>query len=89
MFQYLENLRRKPEAQRRKSIFLISLSVTLVILAVWLGITIMRVRTMDFSLKDDPSRADVPSLSDTFSEFGSRMKNIFNSGDTYVAPTNQ
>jgi hypothetical protein len=86
MFHYLEQLRKKPEAERRKSAFLVSLSVTLIIAVVWSAVLVVRIHHMDFSLQKDPRADSVPSLSDTFSAFGERIQSIFSSGQTYEAP---
>ncbi len=83
MFQYLEQLRKKPEGQRRKAVLLISLCVTLLIALIW-GVTLwLRIGSTDFSFQDQAPKTDVPSLGQTFSNFMDQIGNIISGGTTY------
>jgi hypothetical protein len=86
MFQYLEQLRKKPEGERRKAVLLISLCVTLLIALVW-GVTLwLRIGNTDFSFQDTTPKNDVPSLGQTFSNFMDQIGNIIG-GDTKYEST--
>ena len=75
MLTYLENLRKKPESERRKAVLSISVGVTLVIALIW-GVTLsFRIGETDFSLKKD--ERNIPSLKETFSGFFDQVGNIF------------
>ncbi len=87
MLTYLEKLRRKPEAEKRKSVFLISLCVTLAVALIWAVVLSIRIARTDFSMKEDPNKRVVPSLSETFSSFGDRLNQIFSPDNTYQAST--
>lgn len=76
MFSYLEQLRKKPEHARRKSVFLISLSVTFIILVIWGVSLFFRISTTDFSFNANNLESKVPSLKDTFSHFVSQIGNM-------------
>ncbi len=77
MFQYLENLRKKPEPQRRKAVFLVSLYITLAIAVVWGIATSIRVSQTDFSFDTSDIDKKMPTLGETFSGIGDRMRQIF------------
>lgn len=69
MFKYIENLRKKPEPERKRAVLWLSVWVTLFIAIVWGVFMAMRVSTTDFSLKPDPVENDAPNLTDTFTNF--------------------
>ncbi|MEN9621748.1 MAG: hypothetical protein RLZZ67_182 [Candidatus Parcubacteria bacterium] len=79
MFQYLENLRKKPEKERRKAVFLISLYITLAIAIVWMIVTSIRVVHTDFSFDTKAVDKSMPSLGDTFNNFKERLGSIMDS----------
>ena len=82
MLQYLENLRKKPEAERRKAVFLMSLLITLVIAIVWGILTSIRVAHTDFSFDTSGIDEKIPSLGDTFNNLVDRMGQVFNSSSS-------
>lgn len=79
MFKYLEKLRSKPEGERRKAIFFISLGVTLAIAVIW-GIGLfLKLGSTDFSFKADKEGVPKqPSITETFSSFVSQLGDILN-----------
>jgi len=79
MFQYFENLRKKPEAHRRKAVFLISLYSTLVIAIIWAILTSVRVAHMDFSFDTSDLHKKIPTIGETFKNLVNRMGDVFNS----------
>lgn len=85
MFQYLENLRKKPESHRRKTVFLLSLYITIFIAIIWAIVTSVRVARMDFSFDPSSALKKVPSLSDTFSNAINIMSGVMSRD---VIPTN-
>ncbi len=88
MFQYFENLRKKPEGERRRVVLVISLSITLIIAAIWATTLALRIKSTDFSLNGKVSEKDSPGLRETFSNFFQGMKEVIDNGDTiYVAST--
>lgn len=81
MLDYIERLRNLPEPQRRKKAFFIALSVTVGIAVVWGVVITLRIGATDFRFRDEfPGKDATPSLGQTFSNFGDRMKEIFNRG---------
>lgn len=89
MFQYLEKLRRKPEAERRKTVLLISLGVTLIIALVWAVTLSFRLKGADFSIEDQnksKTSNETPSLKETFSGFMDQVGDIINRSSTYENP---
>jgi len=79
MFDYIDKLRKKPEPERKKSIILISLGITLVIAIIW-GIAFgMRISSTSFAFNTDKIKSDVPSLVDTFSNFFNQINSITSS----------
>lgn len=79
MFNYFERLRKLPEPERRRKAFSIALFVTLAIAVVWGGALAWRISGTDFSFKDEfPGKGAVPSFSETLSNFGDRVGEIFN-----------
>lgn len=86
MFKYLENLRKKPEPERRKAVIFISVSITLVILIVW-GIALgVRVGHTDFSFDVSPDW-EMPSLKETFSNFVDQINGLVDNDATYESGT--
>jgi hypothetical protein len=79
MFQYFENLRKKPEQERRRAVFMISLYITLAIAVVWVIITSIRVVHTDFSFDTKAVDKNMPSLGETFNKFKDRLGNIVDS----------
>ena len=77
MFQYIENLRKKPEPERRKAVFLVSLYITLFIAIVWAIVTSIRVSETDFSFDTSEIDKKVPTLGESFSNFADRMGQVF------------
>jgi len=75
MLDYLENLRNRPEAERRKAVLKISLFITLGIALIWGVAMYMKVSRMDFSTGEKVD--SVPSLTDTFSNIKGTFKDIF------------
>ncbi|MBI5134030.1 MAG: hypothetical protein HZA81_01430 [Candidatus Taylorbacteria bacterium] len=69
MLDYLENLRRKPEPERKKAIFRISFSVTLAVLAVWGAYISLRVSRTDFAFDASKVGYEAPDLRSAFSDF--------------------
>jgi hypothetical protein len=69
-------LRKKSEPERRRAILFISFFITVAVAVIWAVITVVRIEHMDFSIPKN-SGSDVPSLSDTFSGFADRMKDIW------------
>ncbi len=69
MLRYIENLRAKPESERRKAVLWISVSITGAIALAWIVSLAMRMNAGDFSFKRAPDAAAGPSLSETFSTF--------------------
>ncbi|HEY0908561.1 MAG TPA: hypothetical protein VGE35_04435 [Candidatus Paceibacterota bacterium] len=86
MLQYFENLRRQPEAVRRKAAFRISLYSTLGIAVVWIIATslIYYASTESVSGTKTAGRRDVPTLSQTFGGLVDRVSDIFTT--SFVAP---
>lgn len=77
LFTYFDNLRKKPEAERRKIVFRISLCITLCIALVW-GVTLsFRITHTDFSFAAPHFTEEGPGISETFSEIFGRMKSAF------------
>lgn len=76
MFQYLENLRKKPEDERRKTVFMISLYITLAIAVFWVIITSIRFVQTDFSFDTTAVDSTLPSLGETFNTFKERIGEI-------------
>ncbi|MDO8579651.1 MAG: hypothetical protein Q7R72_02145 [bacterium] len=91
MFQYLEKLRKKPEGERRKTVLLISLGVTLIIALIWIITITSRIGSTNFSLEDETGNEKigekVPSLTETFSNFMDQVGNIINNSTTYDSAT--
>ena len=87
MLQYLENLRKKPEAQRRKAVFLLSLYITLVIAIVWAILTSIRVSQTNFSFDTSGIDNKVPTIGDTFNKFIDRLGQVIETkpASTYEA----
>ena len=87
MFKYLEKLRKKPEGERRKTVLLISLGITLTIALVWVISVSFRIGGTDFSFKnkdsDKVSDDKIPSLSETFSNFMDQVGDIMQNSTTY------
>jgi hypothetical protein len=82
MLHYLENLRKKPEADRRKAIFMVSLSTTLIIAIIWIIITSIRIAHTDFSFDTSGIDTRVPSIGETFNKFVDRMGQVFNNASS-------
>ena len=76
MFDYIEKLRKKPEAEKRKAALLISICVTLVIALIWGGMFAMRISSEGFSNAAGSSSGDAPSLGQSFSNFTDQVKGI-------------
>lgn len=57
MFEYIDKLRKKPEAQRRKFVLAVSLSVFFVMLALWGVSLVVKIRGGDFGLIEEGSSA--------------------------------
>ncbi len=85
MLNYLENLRKRPEAERRRKVFTISLLITLIIASIWGVSLFIYKKGMPVAKEGTPS--NIPSLSDTFSAFGSQIQKIFQNSDTYQSET--
>jgi len=83
MFQYLEKLRNKPEGERKKSVLLISLLVTLFIFLVWAATLSFRIGKTDFTFDSETNDKKMPSLVETFSGFIDQVGEIINDGTTY------
>jgi hypothetical protein len=86
MFQYLEKLRRKPEAERKKIVLLMSLCITFIIALIWVTTLSFRVGETDFSIKKEATNKEVPSLKETFSNFIDQVGGIINSDTKYENP---
>lgn len=78
MLEYLENLRKKPEAERRKSVFVISFSLTFIIALIWLGSLFVQNKVKTSTLNMEVVSRTMPSIKDTFTGFFDTIKNIFN-----------
>ncbi|HEU0081200.1 MAG TPA: hypothetical protein VFQ72_04265 [Candidatus Paceibacterota bacterium] len=73
MIGYIENLRKRPEPERRRAVLWISLSITGAIALVW-GIALaMRISAGEFPPKSD-SASDAPSVGETISTFFDQIK---------------
>ena len=89
MFQYLEKLRNKPEGERRKTVLIISVGITLLIALVWSFTFYMSIDGTDFSLKEktvsenNKNIEKTPSLSETLSNFMNQVGNIIQNSTTY------
>ena len=90
MFQYLEKLRKRPERERRKAVLVISLCATLAIALVWTASLYFRIGDADFSFGDGSSGkandGEMPSLTETFSNFMDQVENIIQNSATYENP---
>ncbi|MDE1874839.1 MAG: hypothetical protein KGI79_02035 [Patescibacteria group bacterium] len=81
MFDFFDKLRKKPEAERRKAVFLMSLSITLIVAVIWgIGMA-MRISATDFAL---PANSNVPSLKDTLSSFSSQVGQLINNTEQAI-----
>lgn len=78
MFQYLENLRKKPEPERKKAVFLISLYITLGIAIIWGISTSIKVSGTNFDFDTSAIDKKMPSLGETFDSFTDKLGQIFN-----------
>lgn len=58
MFQHIENLRRKSEAEKRRFVFLFAVGVTLVIASFWLVSFVMKVKSGTLSFDLETPRTD-------------------------------
>ncbi len=85
MLNYIENLRKKPEAERRKKVFTISLSITLVIAVIW-GVSLFIYKKGMPEVKEG-ALANMPSLKETFASFGDQVGKIFKNTETYSNET--
>lgn len=81
MLNYIENLRKKPEAERRKKVFVISLTITFAIAVVW-GVSLFIYKKGMPEVKE-ATLANMPSLKETFAAFGDQIGNIFKNTETY------
>lgn len=86
MFEYLENLRKRPEPERKRAVMKIASVITLVIVVIWSTTLWIRVKKTDFSLEESPASKNMPSLFDSFSIFKERMGNIFGNEAPAVEP---
>lgn len=82
MLGYIEQLRKRPEPQKRKAVLFWSLTITLGIAIIWGIWLFMRISGTDFSFK---TNAAIPSLSQTFSGVIDQFNNIINSEKAAVA----
>ena len=85
MYEYFAQLRKLPEPARRKRALLISLAVSLLILAVW-GVSIyIRVSEGKFFAKEEEvsREKNAPGIVETFSSFFTGVKDVFKGGETY------
>jgi hypothetical protein len=87
MLEYLENLRKKPEREKRKAILMISISVTLFIAAIWTVFMSMRIHSTDFSFDTSDVDKKVPSLKETFSNFTDQLGGFFKTQETATTST--
>jgi hypothetical protein len=78
MLHYLENLRKLPEPERKKAVLKLSLTITLVIVAIWTITLWIRIARTDFSFNTDGLNKNVPSLKETLSGFSDQIQGIFN-----------
>lgn len=85
MLTYLEKLKKKPEPERKKAVLMISLVITILIAVVWSGVLFIRIQTTDFSFQDRLPGDNVPSLKDSFSNFGDQVNRIIHSANSYAA----
>ncbi|HVU06366.1 MAG TPA: hypothetical protein VHE10_01030 [Candidatus Paceibacterota bacterium] len=81
MFEYFENLRKKPEAERRKAVVLISLAITLAIGLIWGAFLYMRISVTDFSFPSDQAAKGMPGFGRIFSDFMKNAGVIFGASD--------
>lgn len=81
MLNYLENLRKKPEAERKRKVFVISLMFTLVVAIIW-GVSLFIYKKGMPAVKEGVA-SNIPSISETFSAFGDQIQKIFDNTDTY------
>lgn len=82
MLNYLEKLRQRPEAERRKKVLGISVGVTLAIALVWGVFMVMRITGTNFSFIDK-APADMPNLGQTFSNIAETMSGIMQNAATF------
>ncbi|HVT75179.1 MAG TPA: hypothetical protein VHD69_02055 [Candidatus Paceibacterota bacterium] len=77
MFEYFERLRKQPEADKRKAVLRISLSITLAIAVVWGVMTYMRVSATDLSFPADQAAKDMPGFKEIFAGFLDNAGKLF------------
>jgi hypothetical protein len=82
MFEYFAQLRKLPEPARRKKALLISLSVTLLIAAIWVVFLFIRVDNGMFTDKDSGGESGSPGIIETFSDFFSKVGDTFKKDET-------
>lgn len=80
MLDYLEKLRKKPEAERRKVVFRISFGITLVVAFFWVGSLFFKEGTVQ---KTEETNHSIPSLKETFSNFFSSVGQIFTNNQVF------
>jgi hypothetical protein len=89
MFHYLENLRKKPEYERRKALVIISLSITIVIGVIWAVLLFIRIKHTDFSLKSEAVESGKTTIKGSLEKFISNFSNAPKSGDEIINTDSQ
>ncbi|MBX4209297.1 hypothetical protein KW799_01175 [Candidatus Parcubacteria bacterium] len=87
MLDYLENLRKKPEPERRKAVLVMSIGITIVIALVWGAFLGMRMNAGDFAIKSDPTKKGVPTIKETFSNIVDQISHIMDSATSTATDT--
>jgi hypothetical protein len=83
MFEYFEDLRKKPEPEKKRAVFKLSLLITLGILIIWIVALSLRISQTDFSFGQGRDVKDMPSITDTLKTFFGRVGDIIeNKTDT-------
>ncbi len=86
MFQYLENLRKKPEGARKRAVLTISISIVGIIFIIWAVTLSFRIKHTDFSW--NTAKEGGSTIKETFSSFFGGMKDVLNNGSVlYEAST--
>lgn len=85
MFDLIEKLRRKPDAEKRRITIGVSAGITFVIFLIWVFVTIHNISALGSNVDES---ADTPSpfaqIGSSFSKVFDSISNIINKADTVI-----